>query len=44
LKAMSQPVVCALWLSLSSLPPKEAIVAFVVTEDIVGFRAQEYDV
>lgn len=44
MKAISQPVVCALWLSLSNLPPKEAIVAFVVTEDIFVFRAQVYDV
>lgn len=37
LKPISQLVVVAAWLSLRSLPPKEAIVAFVVT-DIVCVR------
>lgn len=32
LKPISQLVVVAAWLSLRSLPPKEAIVAFVVTD------------
>ena len=41
---MSQPVVLALWLSFSSLPPKQAMVAFVVTEDIVNVMARGYDV
>lgn len=31
MKFISQAVVLALWLSLRSLPPKEAMVAFVVT-------------
>lgn len=35
---MSQPVVFAGWLSFRSLPPKHAIVAFVVTEDIFELR------
>jgi hypothetical protein len=41
---MSQPVVLAGWLNFSSLPPKLAMVALVVTEDIVGVTAQENDV
>lgn len=32
MKPISQLVVVAAWLSLRSLPPKEAIVAFVVTD------------
>ena len=40
LKAMSQPVVLEVWLSLRSLPPKQAMVAFVVTDmfGIYGIR------
>ncbi len=40
LKPISQFVVVALWVNLSSLPPKDAIVAFVWT-DIVGSPVEE---
>ena len=36
LKAILQPVVLALWASLSSLPPNEAIVAVVSTDMVVN--------
>ena len=37
MKAISPLVVEALWESLRSLPPKEAIVAFVWTDIVVGW-------
>ena len=35
-RAISQPVVDASWVSLRSLPPKEAIVAVVLSDMVMG--------